>query len=691
MTLRKQLFSKGSILLLAIIVTLSVFSSLAYGGQKAEAASDYKIIGYYPSWGAYGRNYNVSDIDASKVTHINYAFADICWNGIHGNPDPTGPNPVTWSCQDEIGTINVPNGTIVLGDPWIDAQKSFPGDTWDKPIKGNIGQLIKLKQENPGLKTIISVGGWSWSNRFSDVAANAQTRETFANSAVDFLRKYQFDGVDLDWEYPVGGGLSGNSVSPADKQNYTLLLQKIREKLDAAGAQDGKTYLLTIASGASPSFAQNTELAGIASVVDWINIMTYDFNGGWQTVSAHNAPLHYDPAAAAAGVPDAATFNAATGIQGHLNAGVPASKIVMGMPFYGRGWANCGSGGNGQYQSCSGVSNGTWESGIFDFSDLEANYINKNGYTRHWNDTAKVPYLYNASSRIYISYDDVESFSHKTDFIKSNGLGGAMFWEFSGDRNKTLLNKLASDLSTGTGGPGNGSDTTPPTVPANLQVTGKTPTSVSLSWGASTDNVGVIGYTVSYGPNELSVSGTSATISGLAPNTTYTFTIKARDAAGNVSAPSSPLSVTTDPAAGDTTPPTAPANLQVTGKTSNSVTLSWGASTDNVGVTGYTVSYGSNELNVSGTSATISGLTPNTTYTFTVKAQDAAGNVSDGASVTAATDADGGNAIAPWAPNVNYKANDQVTYEGQTYYCIQAHTSLPGWEPAIVPALWGLL
>lgn len=266
-----------------------------------------------------------------------------------------------------------------------------------------------------------------------------------------------------------------------------------------------------------------------------------------------------------------------------------------------------------------------------------------------------------------------------------------MFWEFSGDRNKTLLNKLASDLSTGTGGPGNGSDTTPPTAPANLQATGKSSTSVSLSWSPSTDNVGVTGYTVSYGANELNVSGTSATITGLTPNTTYTFTVKARDAAGNISPPSSPLSVTTDPAAGDTTPPTAPTNLQVTGKTSSSISLSWTPSTDNVGVTGYTISYGTNELNTSSTSATITGLSPNTTYTFTVKARDAAGNVSAAATVTATTDADNGNTIAPWAPNVSYQINDQVTYGGKTYKCLQAHTSLPGWEPANVPALWSLL
>lgn len=739
MTMRVRTTRKVNIVALVAAIIFSTFSTFAYGLERAEAASAYKVIGYYPAWGAYGQAYNVSDMDVTKVTHINYAFADICWNGIHGNSDPTAPTPATWSCQDEVGTINAPNGTIVLGDPWIDAQKSFPGDTWDKPIKGNIGQLILKKQANPHLKTIISVGGWSWSNRFSDVAASAATRETFANSAVDFLRKYQFDGVDLDWEYPVGGGLAGNSVRPADKQNYTLLLQKVREKLDAAEAADGKEYTLTIASGASPTYAQNTELGLIAGIVDWINIMAYDFNGGWQTISAHNAPLFYDSAAGSAGIPNAETFNGAAGVQGHLNAGVPASKIVLGVPFYGRGWSGCAAAGNGQYQSCTGPSPGTWEAGVLDFSDLEAKYINKNGYTRYWNNVAKVPYLYNPSNGVFISYDDVESFGHKTSFIKNNGLGGAMFWEFSGDRNKTLLTKLASDLANSGGG-----DTTAPTVPGNLQTTGKSSSSVSLAWSASTDNVGVTGYTVTYGSTNLNVSGTSTTVNGLTANTAYSFTVKAYDAAGNVSNASPPLQVTTDPGNNtctvaawissqaytvgqqatyngiiyeakwwtqgdrpdlsgewgvwkvigpcgggttDTIAPSVPGNLQSTGKTSTSVSLSWNASTDNVGVTGYTVAYGSTSMNATGATATVSGLSAGTAYTFTVTARDAAGNVSSASSsLQVTTDSSGG--ATSWAPNVSYQVNDSVTYGGQSYKCLQSHTSLAGWEPSNAPALW---
>ncbi|MGG4127061.1 glycosyl hydrolase family 18 protein [Paenibacillus illinoisensis] len=689
-------FKKVGKVLLGLVLLLSVIiPSFTLQSRTAEAADAYKIVGYYPAWAAYGRNYNVTDIDPTKVTHINYAFADICWNGIHGNPDPSGPNPVTWSCQNEKSqTINVPNGTIVLGDPWIDTGKQFAGDTWDQPYAGNINQLNKLKQINPNLKTIISVGGWTWSNRFSDVAATSATREVFANSAVDFLRKYNFDGVDLDWEYPVSGGLDGNSKRPEDKQNYTLLLSKIREKLDAAEAVDGKEYLLTIASGASPTYAANTELANIASIVDWINIMTYDFNGAWQKISAHNAPLNADPAAASAGVPDSNTFNVAAGAQGHLNAGVPAAKLVLGVPFYGRGWDGCAQASNGQYQTCSGGSSiGTWEAGSFDFYDLEANYINKNGYTRYWNDTAKVPFLYNASNKRFISYDDAESIGHKTAYIKSKGLGGAMFWELSGDRNKTLQNKLKSDLSTGGTTPP--ADTTSPSVPGNARSTGVTASSVTLAWNASTDNVGVTGYNVYNGTNLVtSVTGTTATISGLAPGTSYTFTVKAKDAAGNLSAASNSVTVsTTVQPGGDTQAPTVPTNLTSTAKTSSTITLSWAASTDNVGVSGYEVYNGTALVTtVSGTSATVTGLAADTSYTFTVKAKDAAGNLSAASSaLTVKTDVGTTNpGVSAWQANTAYVVGQLVTYNGKTYKCLQSHTSLTGWEPSNVAALWQL-
>ena len=207
----------------------------------------------------------------------------------------------------------------------------------------------------------------------------------------------------------------------------------------------------------------------------------------------------------------------------------------------------------------------------------------------------------------------------------------------------TSVSVPANSFNTGNGG--GGGDTTAPSTPANLASTGKTTSSVTLSWSGSTDNVGVTGYTVYYNGGTLPVAGTTATVTGLSANTAYTFTVKANDAAGNVSGASNAVTVTTS-SAGDTTAPSAPTNLASTSKTSSSVSLSWSASSDNVGVTGYTVSYNGGSLPVTGTSATVSGLSPNTAYTFTVKATDAAGNLSGASNaVTVTTSASGGGVI----------------------------------------------
>lgn len=382
-------------------------------GDDGNEGPRQKVIAYYPSWATYGRDYQIADIDASKVTHINYAFS------------------------------NIANGEMVLGDSYADTDKAFPGDCWEPGCKrGNFNQLNKLKQKHPHVKTLISVGGWTWSNNFSDVALTDASRSKFADSAVRFVREYGFDGVDVDWEYPVEGGLVDGR--PEDKQNFTLLLKKMKEKLDDAGKEDGKDYLLTIATGANPKYVQNTELDKVQAQLDWINIMTYDFHGGWDKVSGNNAPLYFDPDDPSS-APETSNVDAA--VEGHLKAGVPKEKLVLGLPFYGRGWDGCAEANNGQYQLCSGPAReGTWEPGIFDFSHLEKDYINKNGYTRYWNDKAKVPYLYNPATKTFISYDDEESIGYKTGYIKSKGLAGAMFWELSSDRNGTLLNKVYNDL-----------------------------------------------------------------------------------------------------------------------------------------------------------------------------------------------------------------------------------------------------
>ncbi|QJC53972.1 chitin-binding protein [Paenibacillus albicereus] len=265
-------------------------------------------------------------------------------------------------------------------------------------------------------------------------------------------------------------------------------------------------------------------------------------------------------------------------------------------------------------------------------------------------------------------------------------------WEVA-DTGNAFYSVVDVNIGGGTNPP---ADTTAPTVPTNLASSTITPNSVALSWTSSSDNVAVTGYKVFRGSTLLAtVSGTSYTATGLTAGTSYTFTVQAIDAAGNTSAASNALTVSTPTGSTpDTTAPTVPGGIHVHATTSNSISIMWTASTDNVGVTAYRVYNGSTlvaTLSGSVTDYTIAGLSTDTSYTFTVRAVDAAGNVSAAATVTGKTAVGTTNpnpGAQAWAPGIAYKVGDLVTYGGKTYSCRQPHTSLAGWEPATTPALW---
>lgn len=374
-------------------------------------AAEPKIVGYFVEWGVYDRNYHVKDIPAEKLTHINYAFAKIV------------------------------NGECALFDTYAAIDKAYPGD---KPeggtLRGSFNQLIQLKKKHPHLKTLISVGGWTLSGPLSDVALTEKSRVKFAKSCVAFIKKYGFDGVDIDWEYPVNGGLQGNTTRKEDKLNYTLLLAELRKQLDEAGTADKKQYLLTIAAPAGPRIIGNLEIDKLHKYLDWINVMTYDFHGSWDATTHFNAPLYAikdDPARDAM----SKQLYVDAAITTYLTAGVPPEKIVLGVPFYGRGWAGVGNENSGLFQTKKSIPKGTWEEGNFDYKDLAKNYVGK--FQRHWHDEAKVPWLYDAKSGVMISYDDPESLKLKAKYARDKKLGGVMFWELSADDAKaSLLNAL---------------------------------------------------------------------------------------------------------------------------------------------------------------------------------------------------------------------------------------------------------
>ncbi len=387
------------------LVSIVVLIVGTISAQDALQSSPYRVVGYYVSWAIYGREYYVTDIPADKLTHINYAFANI-------------------SADHEC----------ILGDPWAEIEYPYPDDPAidTVPYLGNFRQLNLLKAANPGLQILISVGGWTWSARFSDVAATEESRQIFATSCADFMEQYGFDGIDLDWEYPTGGGHPLNRERPEDEENFVLLLQAVRDELDARGEAAGRHYLLTIAAGASRSTYEPLDWERIHPLLDFINVMTYDMSGGWSPRTGFNAPL-YD---STANPPEGVSTDSA--MRGYVAMGVPADKLVLGVPFYGRGWSNVRAENNGLHQPYNGLPNGTWEPGAFDYADLVENYLN-NGYERYWSDTANVPWLYNAETQIMISYDDPESMAIKAQYVRDNGFGGIMFWEVSSDDDESSL------------------------------------------------------------------------------------------------------------------------------------------------------------------------------------------------------------------------------------------------------------
>lgn len=379
-------------------ITLGLLMMLTALPLDAQQPAEPRIIGYFASWKIYGDDpYLVTDIPADKLTHINYAFAAIS-----------------------------EDGEIALLDEWGDTQFPYPNDADDQPLKGNFYQLQLLKEAHPHLQTLISVGGWTDSDYFSDVALTPESRQKFAASVVAFVLAYGFDGVDLDWEYPTGGGEAGNVERPEDPENFVLLLAELRTQLDAQEAIDGHHYLLTIALGANRNAYEPLDWARILPSLDWINVMTYDMSGAWSGVTGFNAPLFDSTARPPEG------NSADTTVSGILALGIPLEKLNLGVPFYGHGWTGVADYSNGLHQPHRGDAEGD-----FDYGSLVNNQLQT--YTRFWSDAAQVPWLYDEASRTMITYDDPESIAAKANYALEHGLGGIMFWELSHDSDDAAL------------------------------------------------------------------------------------------------------------------------------------------------------------------------------------------------------------------------------------------------------------
>ncbi len=370
-----------------------------------------EVIGYYPGWRQWDRSFLVkpTTIDFNKFTIVNFAF-------LAPHPD---------------GKISLyPDGST-------DDLAILKGEKIWWPEGYKAGTSLSENAHKRGTKVLASIGGWSLSNDFPSIASAATSRDKFALECVRIIDEYNFDGIDIDWEYP---GFADHNGSAADKENFTLLLKAIRKALQTHTTLTQKPYLLTACFSADPLKVQNIDIPAVANLLDFLNIMTYDFFGAWETTVNHNSPLY-------ATVKGNKDFCLDAAFKLYLAKGAPAAKINLGVAFYGRTFQKATEmyGTHNSTSSYGDIS--TWPAstyeGIPPYHDILSKW-NSIGAVRYWDDVAKVPWIkYNNG---VISYDDEESIGLKAEYVQKNNGAGVIIWEMTGDYqtngNTPLLNKL---------------------------------------------------------------------------------------------------------------------------------------------------------------------------------------------------------------------------------------------------------
>ncbi|QIX00530.1 hypothetical protein AMS68_006047 [Peltaster fructicola] len=364
----------------------------------------YRTVAYFVNWAIYGRNHQPQDLPADRLTHVLYAFANI-------RPD---------------------TGEVYLTDSWSDTDKHYPTDSWNDTgtnLYGCLKQLYLHKKRNRNLKVLLSIGGWTYSSNFAAPASTEQGRQTFAHSAVGLLKDLGFDGLDLDWEYP---------KSTAEAKDYTALLAAIRQELDsyACTISSQPHFLLSIACPAGPSNCQWLDVKGMDQYLDFWNIMAYDFAGSWDATSGHQANIY-----ASQQSPASTPFSIDHAVKWYMQQDVHPQKLVLGMPLYGRAFQNTDAPGC----AYNGVGEGSWENGVWDYKALPHPSAQV-----HVDQRAVASWSYDPASRTMVSFDTPTIATHKVQYIKNRQLGGAMWWESSGDlpvdNPDSLINLVAQGL-----------------------------------------------------------------------------------------------------------------------------------------------------------------------------------------------------------------------------------------------------
>jgi chitinase len=368
-------------ILLSFVLPALLFVPMLQASQRIPREV---VVGYILANGA--KPLDPLTIAAGKMTRINYAF------------------------------FRVQDGIIVSTKPLDET---------------NLAVLNGLKHKNPRLQVVVSVGGGGMGSAgFSDAALTADGRKRFVDSAVQIVRHYALDGIDLDWEYP-GYSHAAFTVRPEDKQNYTLLLKETRLRFNAEGKRLGRYLVTSSATGATTMWLEHTDMRQASKWLDSVNMMCYDWYNASEKNTGHDSPLYTNPA-------DPKQISIDNAVRMNLAAGVPPRKLVIGVPFYGRKWTGVEAQNNGLFQS---VDSAPTPDSTLVFAKI-APLVNASGFIRYWDPVAMAPYLYNAGSKTFVTYNDSEAELARTKYVKDHHLGGIMFWQYTGDPNNVLLDAI---------------------------------------------------------------------------------------------------------------------------------------------------------------------------------------------------------------------------------------------------------
>jgi chitinase len=657
------------------------------------------VVGtYFVEWGIYGRDYTVDNLPADNLTHILYGFIPIC--GPNESVKSVGGNSfnaLMTACK------GVNDYEVVIHDPWAAFQKSFnqAGHEYSTPIKGNYAMMMALKQRNPDLKIIPSIGGWTLSDPFFDFTTKAN-RDTFVASVKKFLNTWKFyDGVDIDWEFPGGGGAAADLGDPVnDGPAYIALMAELRAMLDELEAETGRTYELTSAIGVGYDKIEDVNYGDAIQYMDYIFAMTYDFYGGWNNVLGHQTALNCGnfmrPGQCdGSGIDEngepykGPAYTTDNGIQLLLAQGVPANKLVVGTAMYGRGWEgvlpstltdpNDPMTGVGNGKLKGSTAQGVWEDGVIDYKGIKANMLGANnqginGFEYGYDDQAEAPYVWNRTSGQLITFDDDRSVKAKGAYVRSLGLAGLFSWEIDAD-NGDILNAMHEGLAGGTTDPVNRK----PTASAGADQSVEGPASVSLDGSASKDSDGTI---ASYAWSQ--VSGTAVTLANVnaavasfdvvevTQQETLTFSLTVTDNEGATSTDTVVVTVTpknTDPV---NTAPVAAVSAPAEVNAGDVVVVDASGSTD---ADNDTLSFTWNvpaELNATVQGASVSFVageyTQDTLFNFSVTVSDGSETSVASTSVKVLKKTTGGSTCNnAWDANTVYTGGDQVT-QGNTLW-----------------------